>query len=164
MADQPANKNTDTTIGIHKRQDGQLRLDGKTLTDTEYKITPSLEVLIMLKHPRPTQYNSNDYKTYKSLVAQTKVKPFPNRTGTTPPHVTWKWRHMFRKMVIPGERIAEEESEDTYDADSVESYPDIALIGDIGESSDISSPGILSPDTSGIPYSILALMEKVNRR
>ena len=53
-------------------------------------------------------------------------------------------------MFIPGERIAEEESEDTCDADSVESYPDIALIGDIGESSDISSPdsSILSPDTA----------------
>ena len=61
---------------------------------------------------------------------------------------------MFRKMVIPGGRIAEElESEDTDDTDGVESYPDIASIGDIGESSDISSPGILSPDTSGIPPS-----------
>ena len=58
-------------------------------------------------------------------------------------------------MVIPEERIAEEESEDTDAADSVESYPDIASIGDIGESSDISSPGILSPDTSGIPPSPL---------
>ena len=53
---------------------------------------------------------------------------------------------MIRKMVTPGERIAEEgESEDTDDTDSVESYPDSASIGDIGESSDISSPGILSP-------------------
>ena len=31
----------------------------------------------------------------------------------------------------------------------------IASIGDIGESSDISSPGILSPDTSGMPPSPL---------
>ena len=63
---------------------------------------------------------------------------------------------MSRKMVIPGESIAEEgESEDTDGSDSVESYPDIATIGDIGESSDISSPGILSPDTSGIPPSSL---------
>ena len=36
---------------------------------------------------------------------------------------------MIRKMVIPGERIAEEgESEDTGDTDSVESYPYIASI------------------------------------
>ena len=63
---------------------------------------------------------------------------------------------MIRKMIILGERIAEEgESEDNDDTDSVESYPDIASIGDIGESSDISSPGILSPDTSGIPSSPL---------
>ena len=55
------------------------------------------------------------------------------------------------------ERIAEEgESEDTDDADSVESYPDIASIGDIDRTahgiltsdSDISSPG-----TPGIPPS-----------
>ena len=45
------NKNTDTTFGIHRRQDGQLgigsnevQLNGKTLTvyDTEYKLTPGL--------------------------------------------------------------------------------------------------------------------------
>ena len=35
---------------------------------------------------------------------------------------------MIRKMAIPGERIAEIESEDTDDTDSVESYPDIASI------------------------------------
>ena len=128
---------------------------GKTLLvdDTEYKLTPGLLVLITNKHSRAGQWNSNDYKEYKPLVAQTKVKSFPNRTGTARPHATWKWKHMFRKMVIPGERIAEEgESEDTDDTDSVESYPDIASIGDIGESSDISS------------YSILALMETLKRR
>ena len=46
-------------------------------------------------------------------------------------------------------RIAEDESEGTGDTGSVESYPDIASIGDIGESSDIPSHGILSSD-SGI--------------
>ena len=108
----------------------------------------------MLKHPRPTQYSSNDYKAYKSLVAQTKVTSFPNMVGTARPHATWKWKHMLKKMVIPGERIAEEEdgeSEDTDDTDSVESYPDPASMRYIGGSTpDISSPGssILSPDTS----------------
>ena len=53
-----------------------------------------------------------------------------------------------QEMVIPGERIAQVESEDTDDTESVESYPDIASIEDIGESSDISSPGILSSDPS----------------
>ena len=70
---------------------------------TQYSITPCLEVLMVHKHPRPTQYNSNDYKTYKSLVAQTKVKSFPNRTDTARPHATWKWEHIFKKMVIPEE-------------------------------------------------------------
>ena len=53
---------------------------------------------------------------------------------------------MRKKMIIPGERIADVEFEDTDDTDSVESYPDISSIGDICESSDISSPGILSSD------------------
>ena len=109
-------------------------------------------MLITKKHPRAGQWNSNDYQVYKSLVAQTEVKSFPNRTGASRPHATWKWKHMLKKMVISGERIAEVEPEDTDDTDSMGPYPDIASIGDIGESSDISSPGILSSD-SGISSS-----------
>ena len=64
---------------------------------------------------------------------------------------------MLRKMVIPGDRIVEEEeeSEETDDTDSVEPYLENASIGNIGESS--SPPGILSPDTPGpsIPPSTL---------
>ena len=157
----PLIKNTDITFGIHGRNDGQLgirnkvvRLDanGKTssVDDTGYKLTPGLFMLITKKHPRAGQWNSNDYQVYKSLVAQTKVKSFPNRTGGSRPDATRKGKHMLKKMVIPGEWIAEEESEDTHDTDSVESYPDIAYcILHIGELSDISSPGILSSD-SGI--------------
>ena len=86
-------------------------------------------MLITNKHPRPDQWKTNDYKVYKSLVAQTKVKSFSNRAGTARPHATWKWKHMLRKMVIPGERIAEEEeSADIDEANNVESYPDIASI------------------------------------
>ena len=47
---------------------------------------------------------------------------------------------MLEKMVIPGERIVEVESEDTDDTDT-------ASIGDSGESFDISSPGILPSDS-----------------
>ena len=83
-------------------------------------------------------------RAYKLLVAQTKVKSFPNRAGNPArPHTTWKWKRMLKKMVIPGERIVEVESEDTDDTDT-------ASIGDIGESSDISSPNIL-PSGSSIP-------------
>ena len=49
---------------------------------------------------------------------------------------------MLKKMVIPGERIEEEGSEETNDTDT-------ASIGDIGESSDISS-NISSPGASDI--------------
>ena len=119
-------KNVDPIFGLYRKQNGQLSMgnkavglnvNGKTLTiDIEYKITPDLEALIVLKHPRPTQFNSSDYKAYKSLVAQTKVKSFPNREGNAArPHTTWKWKHMLKKMVIPGERIVEVESEDTDD-------------------------------------------------
>ena len=46
-------------------------LDGKTLSvdDTGYKLTPGLFVLITKKHPRASQWNSNDYQVYQSLVA-----------------------------------------------------------------------------------------------
>ena len=50
---------------------------------------------------------------------------------------------MLKKMVIPGERIVEEEgSEDTDDTDT-------GSIGDIGESSDILSSDISSPRSYG---------------
>ena len=86
-------KNTDTTFGLFQRQDGQLSMgnkvvrlgaNGKALTidGTEYKLTPGLFVLITNKHPRAGQWKTNDYKVYKSLVAQTVVKLFPNRAGT----------------------------------------------------------------------------------
>ena len=66
----PLNKNTDTTFGIYKRQDAQLgigskelQLNEKTLIvdDTESKLTPGLRAFIGLKHPQPSQWNSNDY-------------------------------------------------------------------------------------------------------
>ena len=148
------NKNADITFGLHRKQNGQLgmgtkvvRIDinGKTLTveSTEYKLTPGLIALITQKHPRPGQWNSDDYQVYKPLVAQTNVKSFPNRAGTAQLHATWKWNHMITKIVIPGERIAEEESEDTDDTDSVESYPSPPSIGDI----DRTAPGILTSDS-----------------
>ena len=96
------NKNADSTFGIYKKRDGQRGMGNKVIRfdvnrktlivdDTEYKLTPGLLVLITQKHPRPGQWNCNDYKAYKSLVAQTKVKSFPNGiTGATRPHASWK--------------------------------------------------------------------------
>ena len=100
--------------------------------------------LITNKYLRREQYNSNDLKVYKSLVAQTKVKSFPNRTDGARPHTTWKWKYMLKKMVIHGERITEEEegSGDTDDTDT-------ASIGDIGESSDILSSDISDISSPG---------------
>ena len=62
----------------------------------------------MSKHPQPNQWNSIDYQAYKPLCAQTKVRSFPNQAGAARPHAIWKYKRMLRKMVLPGERIAEE--------------------------------------------------------
>ena len=110
-----------------------VQIDGKTLKvdDKKYKITPCLNALLVLRYLRSMLYNSNDYKVYKSLVARTKVKSFPNRTDGARPNTTWKWKHMLRQMVIPGESIVDEEgSEDTDDTDTVS---DTASIGDSGK-------------------------------
>ena len=98
-----------------------LDANGKTLSvdDTGHKLTPGLFVLITKKHPWAGQWNYNNYQVYKSLVAQTMVKSFPNRTGASRPHAAWKWKHMLKEIVIARERIAEVESEDTDDTDSV---------------------------------------------
>ena len=153
-------KNIDTTFGIYTGQDGQLGMGGKvvrfdrngkilTADDTEYKFTPGLRALVTLKQPQSTRWNSNDYREYKKLVAQTKVRSFPNRTGNTRPHATWKWKKLLKKMVIPTERITEgEEEEGSGDTDDT----DTASIGDIGESSDILAFDVSSPDY-GIPQS-----------
>ena len=146
----PLDKDFDTTCGIYRRQDGKLVMGNKTMqfdrniktltvVGTVYDFTPGLHALIMLKHQRADQWNSHDYQAYKSLSAQTKVRLIPNSAGATRPHATWKYKHVLRKMVVPGDRITEEsgDSEDT----------DTASIGDTGESS--SSPSILSSD-SGI--------------
>ena len=153
-------RSSDLTFGIYRRQDGQLAMGNKVVpTDenkstlfvdgTKYKLTPGFAALIWLKRPRPIQWNSSDYKACKEVVAQTTVKSFPNRTGTARPHAIWKWKHMLRKMTVPGESIAEEESEDTDDA------PDTASIEDT-DSSDITSPAstrkaLDEPSSLGMP-------------
>ena len=161
----PPRKTADTTFGFYT-EDGKLsmgnkavRLDIKrkilTVDDTVYKLTSGLLELITNKHPQPNQYKSNDKEVYRSLVAETRVKLFPNRTDGARPHATWKFKYMFKKMIIPGERIAEEEGfEDTDDSDTA-SIGDIDELSDIS-SSDISTPGISSPGISspGI-YSLL---------
>ena len=107
--------------------------------DVKY-ITPSLTALIWSKHPRPnSQWDSSDYKAYKELVAQTKVKSFPNRTGTVRPRATWKWKYILRKTTVPRESIAEEESEYT---DDTVSLSDTASIGDTESSEASPSPSL----------------------
>ena len=130
--------NVDNTFGIYMRRDGQLALRNRivlvdenkkilSVDGTDYDLTPGLQVFILEK----PQWTSHDYRVYKSLFAQTKVR--------------WKYKHMHRRISVPGESIPEEGSEDTEDTDN-------ALRGDIGESSlsilsdsSILSPGLPSP-------------------
>ena len=65
-------------------------------------------MLIVQKHPRPNQRTSRDYHASKSLCVQTKFRCHPNPEGAARPHATWKYKHMLKKMVMPGERMEEE--------------------------------------------------------
>ena len=91
----------------------------------------------MQKHPQVSQWSSRDYRTYKSLAGQTKVKSHSNPRGSTRPRATWKYKHILRRMTVPGESIPEEESEDTNGTDT-DSMVDIS-------GSSPAGPGILSP-------------------
>ena len=137
----PRVKNVDTTFGIFRRQNGQLQMGSEivgvnentlTVGDREYDLTPGIHTLIVQKHPQRNQWTSGDYQAYKSLAAQTKVKSYPNPRGVTRPCSTWKYKHMLKRMIVPGESIPEEESEDSEGTDT-------------DSMGDISEPGILSP-------------------
>ena len=123
----PRIKNVDTTFGIFRRQDGQMQMgseivkiseDGTILNvdGVEYDLTPGLHRLIVQKHPRTNQWTSGDYQAYKYLSIQTKVRSHTNPRGVARPRSTWKYKHMLRKMIVPGECIVEEESDDSEDS------------------------------------------------
>ena len=60
--------------------------------DKEYELTPGFRMLILYKKPPPQHYTSDDYSVYKAIVAQTRVRAYPNnRTGFARPFSTWKW-------------------------------------------------------------------------
>ena len=68
--------------------------------------------------------SSETSSTQAKTKVQTKVTSTPNRAGTARPQATWKWKHMLKKMIIPGYRLAKEGYDDTEDTDtdSVKSY------------------------------------------
>ena len=149
-------KNLDTTFGIYRRKDGQLQMGNKIVEIDEresllivdgikYDFTPGLWAFITEKHPQVSQWSSQDYRTYKSLSVQTKVKSHPNPRGSTLPRATWKYKHMLKRMTVPGESIPEEESEDTdgTDTDSMgdSSKPAILTLVIMSSDSGIMSPG-----------------------
>ena len=142
----PPGKNLDTTFGIYRRKYGQLQMGSEIVEIDEnerflsvdgrnYDFTPGHWAFITQKHPQV----SRDYRTYKSLSAH--VKSHPNSRGSSRPRATWKYKHMLKRMTVPGESIPEEESEDTDGTDT-------DSMGDIREPA-ILSPAIISSD-SGI--------------
>ena len=92
----------------------------------------------MQKHPRISQWPSNDYRAYKCLSSQTKVRSHPNPRGTARPRATWKYKRMIKRITVPGESIPEGASEDTDDTDT-------ASKGHIGESSPSNILSLASP-------------------
>ena len=119
----------DLTFGIHATGDGRHAMGNSTVhiegnipkvDDKVYELTPGLRVLIMYKKPRPQHYTSDDYSVYKAIVAQTRVRAYPNkRIGSARPRSTWKWKHMFKGMVIPGDVVEEDDSTDDSRAPSL---------------------------------------------
>ena len=92
-------KNLDTTFGIYRRKDGQLQMGNKIVEiyenerdlrvdGTTYDFTPGLWAFITQKHPQVSQWPSRDYRTYKYLSTQTKVKSHPNPRGSSRPRAT----------------------------------------------------------------------------
>ena len=80
-----------------------VHIEGNTLKvdDKEYELTPGLRMLILYKKRRPQHYTSDDYSVYKAIVAQTRVRVYPNkRTGFGRPRSTWKWKDMVRGMAM----------------------------------------------------------------
>ena len=59
-------------------------------------LTSVLLELIKKTSTTPHQYNSNDKEVFRSLVAPTRVKSFPNRTDGARPHATWKWKYTLK--------------------------------------------------------------------
>ena len=67
-------------------KDGELQMGSEivgvnennlTVGDREYDLTPGLRAFIMQTHPQVSQWFSRDYRIYKYLAAQTKVKSHP---------------------------------------------------------------------------------------
>ena len=122
-------KNLDNSFGIYRRKDGQLQMGSEIVEIDEnerslivdgrmYDFTTGFWAFITQKHPQVSQWPSRDYRTYIFLSAQTKVKSQLNPRGSTRPRATWKYKHMLKRMTVPGESIPEEDSEDTDGTDT----------------------------------------------
>ena len=95
----PSPPRKDLTLGIHATGDGRyamgnsiVHIDGNILkVDEVYELTPGWRMLILYKKPRPQHYTSDDYSVYETIVAQTRMRAYPNkRTCSARPRSTWK--------------------------------------------------------------------------
>ena len=115
----PSPPQKDLTLGIHAKGDGRyamvnsIVISKEMADDKEYELTYGLRMLILYKKQRPQHYTSDDYSVYKAIVAQSRVRTYPNkRTGSARPRSIRKWKHMFSGMVIPGDMVEEEEEDE----------------------------------------------------
>lgn len=86
--------------------DKVIELSGNDIIvdDVTYTGTPGLWNLILLK--KPMDFTEEDMEDYKKLVKQTNVITNPhNQRPNSRPKLTYKWKHIFKKMEKEGHGI-----------------------------------------------------------
>ena len=147
-------KNVDTTFGIYRRKRwDKLQMGSEivganenTLNCRRYRVMISQKVFwafIMLKTSHKLVSGLVvDYRTHKSLSAQTKVKSHPNPRGSTRRRATWKYKHMLKRMYLYLGKVYQRKKKKILKAQTLISMGD----GDIlSTDSGILSPGMPSP-------------------
>ena len=90
----------------------------------------------MYKTQRSPHHTRDDYSVYKAIVAQTRVRAYPNkRTCSARPRSTAKWNHMFRSMALPGDSVEEDDGDiEGVSSDGYRIPPDFVPASDLSPS------------------------------
>ena len=106
------NAKIDKYFGIEHLDDNKYMMGDKELTvdgnsnihvdGIEYKGTPGLWMLVILKAPNDDDYTSDDLDQYRNLVKQTNVMLHPrNLKSSSRPTTTYKWKHILTPVQQP---------------------------------------------------------------
>lgn len=108
-----AETNVDDYFGISVNKENEYMMGDKVIElsgndiivdGVTYTGTPGLWALILLK--KPTNYSEEDMEEYRKLVKQTNVITNPhNQRPNSKPKLTYKWKHIFKKMEKEGHGI-----------------------------------------------------------